>query len=127
MQWGQDIKVFTDHQNLTRDALGLTFDRVYRWWLLLEEYAPKIIYIKGIHNKVADAISGLDYDPKLNTTNNFTHGMLGVEPGELSVQQCKSSVHHWQSYNKSGMPTKAYCFHMNEVFANPVKRTKYTL
>jgi hypothetical protein len=22
--WGQDIKVFTDHKNLTRDALGLT-------------------------------------------------------------------------------------------------------
>jgi hypothetical protein len=27
-------------------------------------------------------------------------------------------VHHWQSYNKSSTPTQAYCFHMNEVFAN---------
>ncbi len=48
MLWGQDIKVYTDHKNLTTDALGLTSDRVYRWWLLLEKYAPKIIYIKGI-------------------------------------------------------------------------------
>jgi hypothetical protein len=24
--WGQDIKVITDHKNLTRDALGLTSD-----------------------------------------------------------------------------------------------------
>ncbi len=48
MLWGQDIKVYTDHKNLTRDALGLTSDRVYPWLLLLEEYAPKIIYIKGI-------------------------------------------------------------------------------
>jgi hypothetical protein len=44
MLWGQDIKVYTNHKNLTRDALGLTSDRVYRWRLLLEEYAPEIIY-----------------------------------------------------------------------------------
>jgi hypothetical protein len=31
MLWGQDIKVYSDHQNLTRDALGLISDRVYRW------------------------------------------------------------------------------------------------
>jgi hypothetical protein len=43
--WGQDIKVYTDHKNLTRDALGLTSDRLYCWRLLLEEYAPKIIYL----------------------------------------------------------------------------------
>jgi hypothetical protein len=85
MLWGQDIKVFTDHKNLTRDVLGLTSDRVYHWQLLLEEYAPKIIYIKGIHNTVANAISQLDYDPKLNTPNDYTHAMLGVDPEELSV------------------------------------------
>ncbi len=63
MLWGKNIMVYTDHKNLTRDALGLTSDRVYRWRLLLEEYAPQIMYIKGIHNTVADAISRLDYDP----------------------------------------------------------------
>jgi hypothetical protein len=30
MLWGQEMKVYTDHKNLTRDALGLTSDRVYR-------------------------------------------------------------------------------------------------
>jgi hypothetical protein len=46
--WGQNIKVYTDHKNLTKDALGLTSDRVYRWWLLLEKYAPKIIYKRNL-------------------------------------------------------------------------------
>ena len=31
MVCGQDVKVYTDHKNLTRDALGLTSDRVYCW------------------------------------------------------------------------------------------------
>jgi hypothetical protein len=57
MLWGQSIKVFTEQKNLTRDALGLTSDRVYQWRLLLEEYAPKIIHIEGIHNTAADVIS----------------------------------------------------------------------
>jgi hypothetical protein len=57
MLWEQDIKAYIDHKNLTRDALGLTSDRVYHWRLLLEKYAPEIIYIKGIHNTVADANS----------------------------------------------------------------------
>jgi hypothetical protein len=56
MLWVQNIKVFTDHANLMRDALGLTLDRVYQWRLLLEEYGPKIVYIKGIHNTIADAV-----------------------------------------------------------------------
>jgi hypothetical protein len=67
MLWGQSIKVYTDHANLMRDALGLILlDRVYQWRLLLEEYRPKIVYIKGIHNTVADAISRLEYDPSVN-------------------------------------------------------------
>ena len=63
MLWGQSIVVYTDHKNLIQDALGMNSDRVYRWRLLLEEYGPEIIYIKGIHNTVADAISRLDTIP----------------------------------------------------------------
>jgi hypothetical protein len=57
MLWGQTVQVYTDHKNLTQDPLGLTSDRVYCWGLLLEEFDPEIVYIKGIHNTVADAIS----------------------------------------------------------------------
>jgi hypothetical protein len=68
MLWGQDIKVFTDHTHLMTDALGLISDQVYRWRLLLEEYGLKIVYIKGIHNTIADAVLWLEYDPSVNQT-----------------------------------------------------------
>jgi hypothetical protein len=64
----RSIKVFPDHANLIRDALGMTSDRVHQWRLLLEEYGPKIVYIKSIHNTVADAISWLEYDLSVNQT-----------------------------------------------------------
>jgi hypothetical protein len=64
--FGQKVEIYTDHINLTRDALGMTSDRVYRWRLLIEEYGPEIMYIKGVDNTVADAISRLDYNPTKN-------------------------------------------------------------
>ncbi len=73
MLWGQNIKVFTDHANLMRDALGLTLDRVYQWRLLLEEYGPKIVYIKSIHNTVAGTVLQLEYDPSVNQTAESFH------------------------------------------------------
>jgi hypothetical protein len=104
MLWGQSIKVFTDHKNLTRDALvGLTSDRAYRWRLLLEEYAPNIVYIKGLHNTVADAISRLEYNPTLNPTNEYTHATVQLPTGEPSTYPSKWKTmvtKHWQCYNK---------------------------
>jgi hypothetical protein len=34
---------------------------VYWWSLRLKEYGPKIVYIKGINNTIADAISRLEH------------------------------------------------------------------
>jgi hypothetical protein len=34
--------------------------------VIAEEYGPKIVYIKGIHITIADAISWLEYDPSVN-------------------------------------------------------------
>ncbi len=72
---GQQIKVFTDHANLMSDALGLTLDQVYHRRLLLEEYGLKIVYIKGIHNTVADVVLRLKYDPSVNQTAEGFHMM----------------------------------------------------
>ncbi len=69
MLWGQRIKVYTDHKNLTTEALGLTSNRVYRWRLILEEYGPDIVYIKGAENTVADAISRREFNPALKNNS----------------------------------------------------------
>ncbi len=74
----QQINVYTDDRNFTQDSLGLTSNRVTQWRVLLENYGPEIIYIKGIHNTVADAISQLDNDPKVNSTNEYNHAMQNV-------------------------------------------------
>jgi hypothetical protein len=95
MRWGQSIKVYTDHANLIRDALGMTSDRVYRWRLLLEKYGPKIVYIKGIHNIVVDAISRLEYDPSVNRTAENYH-LTKVRSFQSSQRQNWMTVSkHW--------------------------------
>ncbi len=40
---------------------------------MLKEYGPKIIYIKDIHNTIADAVSWLEYDPNVNRTAESFH------------------------------------------------------
>ncbi len=40
---------------------------------MLEEYGPKIVYIKDMHNTVADAVSWLEYDPSVNQTAESFH------------------------------------------------------
>jgi hypothetical protein len=120
MLWGQRIIVYTDHKNLTRDGLGLTSDRVTRWRILLEEYAPEIIYIKGIHNTVADAISQLDYDPKLNSTNKYNHA-THVKSGKKEANQKWSMCSKfWSRYNETQRDTNKCntIQQLNQCFAN---------
>ncbi len=47
MLWSKNIKVFTDHANLMRDALGLTLDQVYQWRFLLEDAGSRLSISKG--------------------------------------------------------------------------------
>ena len=94
MLWGQKLKVFTDHKNLIQDALGLTSDHVYRWRLLLEEFGPEIVHIKGIQNTVADAISRLDFGPVqdekanwMTFTKYWCHYTMQATPMESTTNQ----------------------------------------
>eukprot|EP00804_Cyclotella_cryptica_P012825 CCRYP_010563-RA/>CCRYP_010563-RA protein AED:0.41 eAED:0.58 QI:0/0/0/1/0/0/3/0/322 len=76
---------------------------VYRWRLLLEEYGPTIVYIKGIHNTVVDAISRLDYGPVPDDRSTW-----------MTFAQC------WCYHNTSQPETSLASTQesMNQVFAN---------
>ena len=58
MLLGQQIEVFTDHKNLVHKHFNT--ERVMRWQLLLEEFGPKLMHVKGVNNIVADALSRLE-------------------------------------------------------------------
>ena len=61
---GQDLTVHTDHLNLLYNKLPS--QRMTRWRLLLEEYHPKVVHIKGVDNDAADVLSRLDITDKAN-------------------------------------------------------------
>ena len=107
MLWGQRIMVYMDHKNLIQEALGLTSNRVYRWRLLLEEYGPNIVHIKGIHNTVANAISQLDYGPVSNDKDNWM---------TFTKCWCHYTIHFTEAQTTSNIQTS-----MNLVFANSNK------
>ena len=50
------------------------------WQLILEEYSPELIYIKGSKNVVADALSRLDKIDILNKTRNSYNNNNKLEP-----------------------------------------------
>ncbi len=85
----------------------------------MEEYAPKIIYIIGIHNTVADEISQLDYDPKVNSTNEYNHATHGMSTKEMTSQRWLMFSKLWLCYNEAQEgPDETNIIQMNEVFAN---------
>ncbi len=91
-------------------------DHVYRWRSLLEEYGPKIVYIKGIHNTVAEAISQLEYDPSVNQTPESYH-MTKVKKRSSKRSQRQSWMtvsKHWCNLERDTDKHKD----LNFVFAN---------
>ena len=58
---GHEIIVYTDHKNLTYKVFNT--QRVMRWRLIIEEFSPTLVYLKGENNPVADALSRLHLEP----------------------------------------------------------------
>jgi len=85
---GQEIIIYTDHQNLI--AKNCTIERVLRWRLLIEEFNPQMKYIPGHTNIVADTLSRLDiednFDPALQNEELF-----GLDKDEQSYELPKNA------------------------------------
>ncbi len=85
---------------------------MYRWRLLLEEYAPEIVYIKGIHITVVDAISRLEYNPEVYE-QNFAN--LSKPTKE---HRWKGFTALWRSCNEKSPGSHGQVCNLNHVFAN---------
>ena len=66
---------------------------------MLEEYGPKIVYIKGIHNTVANAISWLEYDPSINGTAENYHMNYHLMKVRRRSSKC-SQRQSWMTVSK---------------------------
>lgn len=60
MLLGQQLKVYTDHKNLTYPHTNFSSDRVLRQRLVIDEFGAEIDYFPGEKNVVANALSRLD-------------------------------------------------------------------
>ena len=92
---GYNIEVFTDHKNLVYKHFNT--ERVMRWRLLIEEFGPKLTYIKGPNNVVADALSRMslteeDFSADAFAADLFTNDFPENFPlsyAELAFEQDK--------------------------------------
>ncbi len=72
----------------------------------------------GTHNTVADAISRLEYNPKLNSTNEYNHATQGVSTKDLAHHRWSTFSKHWLGYNETNSLSNTDRVHLNQVFAN---------
>jgi hypothetical protein len=113
---GHKVIIFTDHKNLSFSNFASS--RVLRLRLIIEEFDPKIQYIKGSHNTVADALSRLpcfsacpteeifaaiQYDP----TDDFPVYFAIISKYQLKDEQLQSNFENHPERYESRMMQKS--------------------
>ena len=94
---GQQITVYTDHKNLTYKNFNTK--RVIRWRLVLEEFGPELIYLKGERNIVADALSCLDIE-ELNEILDINIA-VGYDDDDLPEDSFPVRYELWEATQKA--------------------------
>jgi hypothetical protein len=82
MLLGADIHVFMDHKNLMFN--NLKTHRVLCWRTKIEEFSPKLYYIKSPRNILANNLSRLQC---LVTLAQIAEGKKLLEPAEISIEE----------------------------------------
>jgi hypothetical protein len=97
---------------------------------LLEEYGPKIVYIKGIHNAMADTVSRLEYDPSVNRTAESFHMTKVRNKQSLQRQNWMTVSTNWSKLDIDSDNLHSYTGKhddWNLVFAHHKEEEIYTL
>lgn len=85
MLLGQRVHIFTGHKNLSFERFAS--DRVRRWRLYVEEFGPRIQWLPGKHNVVADSLSRLEgYQQEIDQATldrEIDHEVYAVDPVEM--------------------------------------------
>jgi hypothetical protein len=87
----------------------------------LEEFAPEIVTIKGIHKTAADAISWLDYNPEVNLTSKFKYSTFGIPAKRETIVKWRAFSKPWHCYNENNPGNETQECNLNEVLANHSK------
>ena len=90
---GHPLKVHTDHKNLVCKLFNM--ECVMHWRLILKEFGPKLIYIKGEQNVVADKLSCMELSEEDFTLDAFTAEDHDF-PDDYSLSY-KEIAHHQQT------------------------------
>ena len=121
---GQRIIVHTDHKNIVYGKLSN--DRIARWRLLLEEYGPTYVHVKGTDNVVADALSRMDADfeaemPSAESTTEMANAFSNEK--EESFPMSPKLIAKCQKQDK---PLNEYLAHPGQTRLEATIRQLYT-